>query len=204
MLIRKEKYDTTHLAIWKIDESREELFSMLENKSFLQKDVLLVSSEAKQTEKLAVRVLLKELLGKEVNIKYEVSGRPYLSDKSFHLSISHTKGFVAVILDKDKTVGIDIEKISDKVVRVRDRFVSDQEFIDPDNELIHLLLHWSAKETMYKIIDREGVDLKSDLQIHHFKPQQKGTFEAGEIKQTFTINYEVTEDFVLTWSTVHI
>lgn len=203
MLYLKEKISESFLlGIWKIEESKEELLSSLERKDFLEKDILSVSSASKQLERLAVRVLFKTLLSKEVNIQYNKAGKPYLDDNSFYISISHTKDYVAVILDKQNEVAIDIEKISDKVKRVRPKFVSDNEYIDSDNELIHLLLHWSAKETMYKILGIQGIDLKADLHISKFIPEEKGIIFAYEThtlqKRNFEIKYWVTDEFVLT------
>mgnify|MGYP000016543064 CR=1 FL=1 len=62
-------------------------------------------------EWLAVRVLLYTLSGEEKEIAYHPSGKPYLADASASLSISHTKGYVAVVLGlPGREVGIDIEQ----------------------------------------------------------------------------------------------
>lgn len=201
MLYLKEQTFDSLWAVWRIDESREQLLSMLTRKSMLEKEVLSLKSESKVTERLAVRVLLKHLLGKEVEISYEKSGRPYIKDENVHLSISHTKQYVAVILSKKDYIGIDIQHITDKVKNVQSKFVSDEEFIDADNELIHLLLHWSAKETIYKALG-DGVDLKRSFSIEHFIPARAGQFRIVE-KLTgadlqYTITYLVHPDFVLT------
>ena len=52
----------------------------------------------RRLEWLAVRVLLYTLSGEEKEIAYHPSGKPYLADDSASLSISHTKGYVAVVL----------------------------------------------------------------------------------------------------------
>ena len=203
MLVKIQKTDTSVLAVWKVTESRDELLSELERTYFLERDVLSLSTESRQIERLAVRVLLKKILGKEVSIEYEKSDKPYLTDASYNISISHTKDYVAVFLDEEKHVGIDIEKISEKVKRIKSRFISDREHIDAANELVHLLLHWSAKEAMFKVLNEEGVNLKEHLQIGVFSPQKSGFFYANETRtnerKTFCVNYEVSDDYVLTW-----
>ena len=163
--------------------------------------------ESRLREWLAVRVLLKKHLGEEKEIDYTVSGKPYLTDSSYHISISHTKGFVALAWDKNHPVSIDIERIAKRVENVEDRFLNETEKhqLSPENRLIHLLLHWSAKETLFKYMDENDIDFKTQLHILPFKPliNQQSTIKAFETRtlavQTFSIRYWVGEDYVLTW-----
>lgn len=201
MLYRKiDIGHSTRLGIWKITETADELSSLLAHDEWLG-DVLAVKSEAKRTEKLAVRVLLKELAGEEKQIKYCPSGKPFLPDNSYQISISHTRGYAAVILDRQNSVGIDIEQITEKVKRVRVKFVSERECIDLDNELIHLLLHWSAKEAVYKLLEMPDIDLKEEVTIEGFIPCDEGIMKATECRRNclLEIYYEVEPDFVLAY-----
>lgn len=200
MLYLKREIGKTLLGIWQVEETCEELSLVLLHQEWLDL-ISKVHSTSRKREMLATRVLLKELLGEEKQICYYNSGKPYLSDNSYQISISHTKGYVAIVLDKKNTVALDIEQRTDKIFRVRDRVVSSSDFIDPTNELVHLLLHWSAKEAMFKYLDAEGVDFRSNLHIKDFKPQTEGVFEASESKtdkgQTFDAHYMVNKEFVL-------
>lgn len=200
MLYLKKKIGKTLLGIWQVEETCEELSSTLLHQEWLC-SISKVQSVSRKREMLATRVLLKELLGEEKEICYYDSGKPYLSDGSYQISISHTKRYVAVVLDRDNTLGLDIEQRTDKIFKVRDRVVSSSDFIDPANEQVHLLLHWSAKEAMFKYLDAEGVDFRSNLHIKDFKPQSEGVFEASESKtdkgQFFDAHYMVNEEFVL-------
>lgn len=201
LYLKKEIPESGVLAIWKMDETVEELMAGLSSDSL---GIVQPISKIRLAEQLTVRFLLKELLGEEKEISYTSSGRPFLNDGSFHLSISHTKDYVAVVLDREARVGVDIEKFSDKIKTVRSRIVSGNEYIDPDNELVHLLLHWSAKETMFKILDKRGVDFLHHLQVMPFKPESEGCFETREErtrhKYRFLMDYQVFPDFVLVYS----
>jgi len=77
--------------------------------------------------------------------------------------------------------------------------------IDQTQEALHILLYWSAKETLFKLMPEEAIDFKEHLHISPFVPTEKESFEANETrsqnKQHFTIQYKVFEDFVLTWTT---
>lgn len=204
MLIYKEKNNDYKWGIWKMEENPELLLSQLDNKQDLIDFTQGVSSPARTLERIAVRVLLKTLLKEEKTISYYPNGKPYFEDNSINISISHTKEYVAVILSESQLIGIDIEYISDRVKRVRPRFISDSEYIDPENEIIHLLLHWSAKETMYKALSKEKIDLKNNFRISKFIPQQKGCFEASETftenNHHFRIQYIVTDVYVVTYA----
>ena len=108
------------IGVWKIEETLETLLSLYTEDKELQ--LLSESNLNKQKliEKIAVRVLLHTLLPNEdVVITYEPSGKPMLNSGDYNLSISHTKGFVAVILGLNQyEVGIDIEPISERTVKV--------------------------------------------------------------------------------------
>lgn len=198
MLIRKEENESIIWGVWKIEETTEELLSQLNKED----PHLNRSSPKRLKEQVAVRVLLKALINEEKSLEYTSSGKPYLKDGSYSISISHTKGYATVILSNTKRIGIDIEYISEKVERVKDRFISAKEYIDPENNIIHLLLHWSAKETMYKALGYAGVDFREHLLIDRFTPSTHGRFNSHERhsdqREYLEIEYFVEEDYVLT------
>lgn len=198
--LKKQINDHTLLGIWKVEETNEDLLSMLDRKEWLD-DALSAISTSRKREMLATRVLLKELLGQEKLICYYDSGKPYLDDRSYNISISHTKGYVAIALHKQHTMGLDIEQCTDKIFRVKDRLITRYDFIDSKNEQIHLLLHWSAKEAMFKYLNAEGVDFRRNLHIEPFTPKDRGIFLTSESRtedrQQFNAHYIVEEDFVL-------
>lgn len=139
---------STFVGIWKIEESRDELLSFLSCHEWIQ-NIYSIKSESRVLEILCARILMKELMGEEKEVYYNQSGKPFLTDKSYHISVSHTKGYVAVAVNQVKHMGLDIEQISEKIRRVQSRLIAGSEYIDKENELIHLLLHWSAKEAMF-------------------------------------------------------
>lgn len=204
MLIYTEENKGCKWGIWKMEETPELLLSQLTNKEDLIRFIDSTTSPARVFERIAVRVLLKTLLGEEKTISYQSNGKPYFEDRSVNISISHTKDYVAIILSQSPLLGIDIEYTSDRVKRIRTRFISDMEYIDPENETLHLLLHWSAKETMYKALSREKIDLKNNFHIRKFTPQNQGFFEAQETftedSLNFRIQYIVTDDYVVTYT----
>lgn len=194
------------VGIWKVDETVEQLRSMFHQFSVYEEGFARFSSEKRKQEWLAVRVLLKELCGEEKTIAYLPSGKPYLEDGSLHVSFSHTNGYVAVAIHPSVEVGIDIEQYGTRVRRVASRFIREDEWVSVDagDETYALLLHWSAKETMFKLMEDAGVDFIDHLHILPFEPKDFGTFKAREYRsdkeQEFLIHYDTHPDYVLTFA----
>ena len=45
-----------------------------------------------------------------------------------------------------------------------------------------LLLHWSAKETMFKCMNASDVDFREHLHVMPFTPDEQGVFSAAEYR----------------------
>ena len=195
-------------AIWKIEEKEEELISPLPDSStLLQQAYEQFSHSNRRLEWLSVRRLFHELGYNYTLIQYHPTGRPFIADSSLYISISHTKGYAAIALQENVPVGIDIEQIGEKVRRVGKKFLSSQEvaaIVPDENEIYNLLIHWSAKETIFKLIDREGIDFSEHLRIHPFNISNNGIIIGEEHftgkEQKFHIYYRIFSDFVLTIS----
>ena len=205
-IYRTYKQGNLTVGVWKVDETVEQLRSMFHQFSIYEEGFTRFTSEKRQQEWLAVRVLLKELCGEEKKIAYMPSGKPYLEDGSMHVSFSHTHGYVAVALHPFAEVGIDIEQYGTRVRRVASRFVREDErvSIEAGDEVYALLLHWSAKETMFKLMEDEAVDFIKHLRILPFEPEESGKFEAYEKRsgqdRNFLIHYDTHPDYVLTYA----
>ena len=205
-IYRTYKQGDLLVGIWKVDETIEQLRSMFHQFSIYEESFMRFSAEKRKQEWLAVRVLLKELCGEEKKIAYLPSGKPYLEDGSAFVSFSHTSGYVAVALHPSAEVGVDIEQYGTRVQRVASRFIREDEkvSVDSGDEIYTLLLHWSAKETMFKLMEDEAVDFIKHLHILPFVPEESGTFHACEYRsgqeQVFLIHYDTHPDYVLTFA----
>lgn len=194
-------------GIWKTDETPEELLALIPHPEKYQQGMQRFAARHRRLEWLTVRVLLYAMLGEEKDIAYYPSGKPYLSDGSASISISHTKGYVALVLGPPQAeVGIDIEQYGERVQKVAHKFMRDDEkpALYKGTEIWSLLLHWSAKETMFKCMNVSEVDFRKHLQILPFTIGEHGVFSAVEYrtaeKRTFSISYFLYPDFVLTLS----
>ena len=204
-----QKYHAPLWGIWKIEERWEEMLCQLEQQDAYLPFLNQRKSETRKAEWLAVRLLLKELTGIGMAVSYHENGAPYLPDSSLHISISHTKGFAAVLLSPDKPVGIDIEYHSERVHRIKSRFLSDDEFnlLGENPTTNELLVCWSAKETAFKMMGQKTADMQHDIHIIDFKPSNNGNSGTITVRESLTpqsyvfhINYLITPDFVVTRS----
>jgi 4'-phosphopantetheinyl transferase EntD len=193
------------LQVATIPPTTNELLSQLEHKSWYL-PALSAMRPHRQREWLTVRTILKQAAGEEKQILYTASGKPYLADGSYHIGISHTQGYVAVALDEHHPVAVDIERIAPRVENIRSRFMSPAEEaqLSMARPLIHLLLHWSAKEALFKYMNEEDIEFRTQLHLHPFEPVVGVWSEctAHETRtaerQPFTIRYLVKEEYVLT------
>lgn len=80
------------------------------------------------------------------------------------ISISHCKSGACIALGTSgEHFGVDIEDVSDRFIRVADKFLNDRDksFISNDN----LLRAWTIKEAVYKAADSEGLTLREGIAI---------------------------------------
>ena len=207
MLYHKEIFENgATIGIWKIEENVEDLLSFFsEKQSEYKTEISCFQYPKRKLEFLSVRILLKELTGVENSVYYNSNGSPSLVDNNSVISISHTNGYASVILHPSASVGLDIEQKRDKIIRLKHKFLAQDELenIDKENELEHLLLHWSAKETMFKMMGEEDVDFISHLHISPFLAAKEGTIHSFETKskkqQRFSLDYKIHDDYVLVW-----
>ncbi len=192
-------------GIWKLDETPEELLGMLSAEEAPPEELLRLKASSRRREWLAVRVLLHRLVGEGKQIVYYPSGKPCLKDYSFAISISHTKGYAAVLVrESDKRVGIDIEQCSERVQKVTAKFLRPDEHPTPfcGSTLYSTLLHWSAKETLFKCLDSPPLPFYENVRILPFSPFEQGVLEAevfnSDQSDRFQIFYRLFPDFVLT------
>lgn len=203
-LFLKHKTNELCWGVWKMQESWEELTEQLQHPTLCQEALQRFSAPHRRMEWLTVRRLLQVLIGKVPEIDYQPNGKPIIHNRGMHISISHTKEYVAVIL-ANREVGIDIEQYGQRVHKVKTRFIRTDETILPyrGDDTWSLLLHWSAKETLFKCLGTSEVDFREHLQILPFTPQIKGRIHAKEYRtptqHTFTLQYELHPDFVLTY-----
>jgi len=196
--LEKHITNDTTLGIWKCNDL---LSNDLESISLKGKDLELfakIKTEVGQKQFLGVRLMLRHLLPEmeTIDLQKTINGRPFIKGVKQKISISHSGDFVAVLISENNEVGVDIELIGDKVLRVKNKFMSDFELdcfdkLDPDlrRDFSHLL--WGAKEALFKLYSKGEVSFKENLLLAPFELKEAGTF-IGNIKTSaININCEL-------------
>jgi 4'-phosphopantetheinyl transferase EntD len=120
---------------------------------------------AKKNEFASTRYL-KHLLFGTCEIEYSPSGSPYIIGEKKYISISHSKTFVAIGVNPDFEIGIDLEEIREKAKLTASKFVTPVEAQLFDlNSTFETTLLWSFKEVLYKLSDRKELIFKRDLLV---------------------------------------
>ena len=192
-------------AVCCFDESFSELSALCDDASLVDYAIEHFGSEKRRCEWLAARVLINRLVGYSAEVCYSADGKPFFRNDPRCLSISHTDGYVAVALHREYNVGVDVEVIGAKVSKLYHRFFSLAEInsLDKKNELLAMLLHWSAKESFYKIIGNKGGSFAENFTVSPFTVCTSGEFlisytDNGNLIKKLPVNYFVESDYVFT------
>lgn len=153
---------------------------------------------ARQREIACTHALLREMTGREdVAVTHTGTGQPLM--EGYHVSISHTRGYVAVVISGESRVAVDIEYRSERVRRVAGRFMREDE---QAADTAQLLLHWCAKETVYKYFPDDRLRY-ADMRVTAITPR---TEHSGEIRVenlrlslTLHLHYRITHDYTLVY-----
>ena len=205
VIVREYFNEDVEFGIWEITEDYDTLRSFIK---LDERDIETVESfknHQRKLEWLSVRTLLKEMLGKDSKIVYGPERKPYLHNNLYNISISHSKDFTSILMSKKRRVGLDLEFMTSKILRIADKFLRTEELdnINKDLELYHLYLHWCAKEALYKICDKVDINFVTNLNIEPFSPKEKGrifgTVNNSYMNERFTLNYFTLKNYSIVW-----
>ena len=185
------------LGLWQIEESLTVFCNASKRLRRLNSQLLAYRSTARRLEVLATYSLLFAMTGhEELSITHDSNGKPHV--EGFHVSISHTRGYAALILSTSREVAVDIEYYSNRVKRIAHKFIREDEDAETlDSQLIN----WSAKETVYKLLSAESLQF-FEMRLHPFTPQEQGRIKVQDLKNDHTISvyYRLDPAFVLTYA----
>lgn len=163
-----------------------------------------MKSRTRILEWLSVRLLLYRLLNRNCEISYQANGKPRLDGLDTHISISHSKDKIALIINFQKPTGIDIQKISKKLHAIKHKFLHPEELSQqPSLSVEKLCVYWSAKEAIYKVYGHPEIFLR-DIVLKDFRYDQQGSelFARLAIEgkaESFKLRYETVEDYILAY-----
>jgi phosphopantetheinyl transferase len=191
--------ETKHLAIWSITEP----VSFFESNIKLAVDI---QNDERKIQHLAVRLLLKRMMPVVDLSKIEMAenGKPYLQGLPFHFSFSHCIGYAAVAVS-DNPIGIDIEIIHSRILKVAHKFLNESEKqmignLSEQEQLKQLAFFWASKEAMYKQHEQLGIDFAKDFNVLQLATSPKGIVTAEilhkGLNKKVSLDYHFGEDYV--------
>lgn len=192
--------ETTRLGVWKIEETEE----------FFKGNVPVhrnVTHPHKRLQHLAGRFLLQFLFPDFPYKLIQVADtrKPFLKDEQYHFSISHCGDYAAAIVSRKQRVGIDVELVTEKISRIKDKYLHEDEQVlfgitetAPDLQLLTVL--WSAKESVFKWYGNGNVDFKKHIQLFNVR-KEKQTIDCffSKSESELVIHYREFHELKLAW-----
>lgn len=190
-------------ALWKIDESLEEFMTLYPlskaDEGILNEQKVLT----RKMEWLAARLALKSLLNAQnlgpLAIVKDEFGKPHLEGSHIHISISHTKGYGAAVINAEGPVGIDIEYPKPQIQRIAHKFLHSDEKAWAGDNVESLTQIWSAKEAMYKLHGRTQLTFSTQLYVEEPKskhPTAGVIIENGQ-RDEFQLSYDQFDGIII-------
>ena len=127
---------------------------------------------------------------------------PILSDNK-NISISHSDEIVTILISKENGIGVDVEKIKNKVHSVASKFLSSNEigFFGKDPSTRQLIRAWTAKEAIYKALRKPGISFSENIILDEFNDKAQSAnakFISSDQETTFKLYFYDLDDYCLT------
>ena len=197
--------NNTKLYLWKITEDFDTLFSQVKLKDSSLERLESMKSESHQKGFLAVRMLLQHNEYSDFDLFYDAFGKPHLkpqgcSIKDVEISISHSNDFSAIAIS-DSKVGLDLEQLKEKTLRIAKRFmdVSHLENLSEEEKIKKATVVWGIKESIFKIKNEKGISFPNNIFEDDFNFEDKkvtATLKFNNNEETFKIQFDSEEDYI--------
>ncbi len=196
------------LGIWEITEKTEELYRLARLTPSEQDFYKQLKSPLRQQHWLSYRLILPHLVESVAvsGITYDEYGKPHLENGVGHISVAHSGNYAALIISKTNRVGIDIEAIQPKIVRLTHKFLAkeEMEYKFSSRAIESLCVIWCAKEALYKLHGGRGLVFSEHIHINHFTYTGNGHL-TGYVtnkrnQNQYTLFYESLDDYILVYT----
>jgi phosphopantetheinyl transferase len=198
-IIYQEKIDDhAIIGVWKITESVDELLSMIQFSEGERETFEKFKIKSRQAHWLSYRLAIRELLGDECpcDFYYDEHGKLHFENLNYALSVTHSGIYSGVIISKKHYVGIDIEKLGERINLLAHKFLNKYEMAHLPSEEQHkfLTVVWSAKEALYKLYGKSEVQMEH-ITIEPFEVENNGTIYGRIELEHFRKDYKLTYHF---------
>lgn len=201
--------NNTKLYLWKITEDFDTLFNQVKLKDSSIARLKTMKSESHQKGFLAVRMLLQHNDYSDFDLFYDDFGKPHLksqgcSIKDVEISISHSNDFSAIAIS-DSKVGLDLEQLKEKTLRIAPRFmdVSHLSTQSEEEKIKKATVVWGIKESIFKIKNEKGISFPNHIFEDDFNFEDKkatATLKFNNKEEKFKIQFDSVEDYIFVCS----
>ena len=151
---------------------------------------------------LASRKLIA-LVDPDLRVSYK-DDMPFLSDNR-NISISHSDNVVTILISPNKGIGIDVERINNKVNSIKSKFLNQKEinYLSGYEESRNLTRAWTAKEAIYKALRMPGIIFSENILIEEFNNESTtgiGKFISTNQEKKFKLYFYDLDNYCLTIS----
>ena len=174
LYLRKTLENKAEIAVWQITETEEQLKELSSTPNDELEEISFIRSESLRKQKLAVRALLNEMFEDKVYLGHHDNGKPFLENCITNISITHTEKYVAIIIDDDEELGIDMESLDRDFSAVEKKALSEDE------------------------------NFAEQIEVEDFNPKGEGELEATFThkdghEEEFELGYMTFDRHVLVW-----
>jgi len=206
LVLLEKKKDKFSFAVWQVKEDLSfflNRFSLCEN----EKEEIKNFKPNRKLEWVASRYLLSTLESKKrkrsCNLK-DKNGKPFLKDSKYHISLSHSGDFVAAAISK-REIGIDIQNISEKVGKIKKKFLSPDELQKCDDNLVKMNKYWTAKEALYKAYGKKGLAFIENIVVTPYRDKKSYSKSKGFVlikneKKKYSLISKKINNYMLTFA----
>ena len=197
-------------AAWKIEESMTTLTKQVQWPASDLAEWYMIHHPKKQAEWLASRAALMAVFEAmdlpAYSTKKDDKGKPFLKNSKYHISLANSYPYGVAILHRQHATGIDIERPSDKLLRIRHKFLNPVEANRINGHPAHLCVCWCIKECLYKLYGRKQLSLKDNIIVHsvHFSEniRAEASICIGGQETFYYLEGTIIDDFFVVYSVI--
>ena len=167
-------------------------------------------SDSRKREALAWHRIVRRELGVDAELSYNEVGAPVILNKKGYISVSHNAEYVAVAYSETSPCAIDIESEDRNFHPLSSRYLKPEER-SLSSHPAWLCIAWSAKETLYKLAARRGLNLQRDISLNGVEKfdshrpatnsdlEPQGSITASVNNSTYTLLYAQAGSSWVVW-----
>lgn len=191
---------------WKNSEAIEDLYTeILLKESSIERLKGMQSIEHKKGF-LGVRMLVQHIGFTDFDLVYDVTGKPHLkpedsNTKIKHISISHSHEFSSICISTEGIIGVDLEKVKEKVLRIAPRImdVTHLEDLSIEKQTKKATVIWGVKEAIFKMKNEIGISFPDHISEDSFTLEDKSGsahLHFNSIHESFSFQFYEIESFI--------